>query len=73
MILKMNSNYFPKQHWSRRGELFIVNIISQSVKLNNYPTRYVYSYSVFSHRPNNCCTLQWPVFYVKRANVPLYN
>jgi hypothetical protein len=73
MILKINSDYFPKQHWSRRGDMFIVNIILQSVKLNNCLIRYVDPYSFFSHRPNNWCTFQWPIFQAKSANFPVFN
>jgi hypothetical protein len=53
--------------------MFIVKIISQGVKLNNNPIRCIPSYSVFSHRPNNCCTLQWPIFRAKSATVSVFN
>jgi len=73
MILQINNDYFPKGRWSQRGDMFIVRIIPQSVKLNNYPIRCIPSYSVFSHRPNNCYTLQWPIFHAKSATVSVFN
>lgn len=31
------------------------------------------SYSTFSHLPNKCCTLKWPIFHVKCITVPVFN